>query len=118
MTKSVILNADYDKPSVIIKQMIKGDGIWNNQEFTYKVKTSYPKGKVIPCKGSYVSPAVNAPNITSLTVDANQEITFKLKAGQSLELIPGVTNIRLRASFKSATEQIARFKKMQKSFQV
>lgn len=89
MTKSVILNADYDKPSVIIKQMIKGDGIWNNQEFTYKVKTSYPKGKVIPCKGSYVSPAVNAPNITSLTVDENQEITFKLKAGQSLELIPG-----------------------------
>lgn len=89
MTKSVILNADYDKPSVIIKQMIKGDGIWNNQEFTYKVKTSYPKGKVIPCKGSYVSPAVNAPNITLLTVDANQEITFKLKAGQSLELIPG-----------------------------
>lgn len=89
MTKSVILNADYDKPSVIIKQMIKGDGIWNNQEFTYKVKTSYPQGKVIPCKGSYVSPAVNAPNITSLTVDANQEITFKLKAGQSLELIPG-----------------------------
>ena len=89
MTKSVILNADYDKPSVIIKQMIKGDGIWNNQEFTYKVKTSYPKGKVIPCKGSYVSPAVNAPNITSLIVDANQEITFKLKAGQSLELIPG-----------------------------
>ncbi|WP_270363990.1 DUF7601 domain-containing protein [Mediterraneibacter faecis] len=89
MTKSVILNADYDKPSVIIKQMIKGDGIWNNQEFTYKVKTSYPKGKVIPCKGSYVSPAVNAPNITSLTVDANQEITFKLKAGQTLELIPG-----------------------------
>lgn len=89
MTKSVILNADYDKPSVTIKQMIKGDGIWNNQEFTYKVKTSYPKGKVIPCKGSYVSPAVNAPNITSLTVDANQEITFKLKAGQSLELIPG-----------------------------
>lgn len=89
MTKSVILNADYDKPSVIIKQMIKGDGIWNNQEFTYKVKTSYPEGKVIPCKGSYVSPAVNAPNITSLTVDANQEITFKLKAGQTLELIPG-----------------------------
>ena len=89
MTKSVILNADYDKPGVIIKQMIKGDGIWNNQEFTYKVKTSYPKGKVIPCKGSYVSPAVNAPNITSLTVDANQEITFKLKAGQTLELIPG-----------------------------
>ena len=89
MTKSVILNADYDKPSVIIKQMIKGDGIWNNQEFTYKVKTSYPKGKVIPCKGSYVSPAVSAPNITSLTVDANQEITFKLKAGQILELIPG-----------------------------
>lgn len=89
MTKSVILNADYDKPSVIIKQMIKGDGIWNNQEFTYKVKTSYPEGKVIPCKGSYVSPAVNAPNITSLTVDANQEITFKLKAGQILELIPG-----------------------------
>ena len=89
MTKSVILNADYDKPSVIIKQMIKGDGIWNNQEFTYKVKTSYPKGKVIPCKGSYVSPAVNAPNITLLTVDANQEITFKLKAGQTLELIPG-----------------------------
>lgn len=89
MTKSVILNADYDKPSVIIKQMIKGDGIWNNQEFTYKVKTSYPEGTVIPCKGSYVSPAVNAPNITSLTVDANQEITFKLKAGQSLELIPG-----------------------------
>ena len=89
MTKSVILNADYDKPGVIIKQMIKGDGIWNNQEFTYKVKTSYPQGKVIPCKGSYVSPAVNAPNITSLTVDANQEITFKLKAGQSLELIPG-----------------------------
>lgn len=89
MTKSVILNADYDKPSVIIKQMIKGDGIWNNQEFTYTVKTSYTKGKVIPCKGSYVSPAVNAPNITSLTVDANQEITFKLKAGQSLELIPG-----------------------------
>lgn len=89
MTKSVILNADYDKPSVIIKQMIKGDGIWNNQEFTYKVKTSYPKGKVIPCKGSYVSPAVSAPNITSLTVDANQEITFKLKAGQTLELIPG-----------------------------
>lgn len=89
MTKSVILNADYDKPSVIIKQMIKGDGIWNNQEFTYTVKTSYPKGKVIPCKGSYVSPAVNAPNITSLTVDANQEITFKLKAGQILELIPG-----------------------------
>lgn len=89
MTKSVILNADYDKPSVIIKQMIKGDGIWNNQEFTYTVKTSYPKGKVIPCKGSYVSPAVSAPNITSLTVDANQEITFKLKAGQSLELIPG-----------------------------
>ena len=89
MTKSVILNADYDKPSVIIKQKIKGDGIWNNQEFTYKVKTSYPKGKVIPCKGSYVSPAVNAPNITSLIVDANQEITFKLKAGQSLELIPG-----------------------------
>lgn len=89
MTKSVILNADYEKPSVIIKQMIKGDGIWNNQEFTYTVKTSYPKGKVIPCKGSYVSPAVNAPNITSLTVDANQEITFKLKAGQSLELIPG-----------------------------
>lgn len=89
MTKSVILNADYDKPSVIIKQMIKGDGIWNNQEFTYKVKTSYPTGKVIPCKGSYVSPAVNAPNITSLTVDANQEITFKLKAGQTLELIPG-----------------------------
>ena len=77
MTKSVILNADYDKPGVIIKQMIKGDGIWNNQEFTYTVKTSYPKGKVIPCKGSYVSPAVNAPNITSLTVDANQEITFK-----------------------------------------
>ena len=89
MTKSVILNADYDKPGVIIKQMIKGDGIWNNQEFTYKVKTSYQQGKVIPCKGSYVSPAVNAPNITSLTVDANQEITFKLKAGQSLELIPG-----------------------------
>lgn len=89
MTKSVILNADYDKPSVIIKQMIKGDGIWNNQEFTYTVKTSYPKGKVIPCKGSYVSPAVNAPNITSLKVDANQEITFKLKAGQTLELIPG-----------------------------
>lgn len=89
MTKSVILNADYEKPGVIIKQMIKGDGIWNNQEFTYTVKTSYPKGKVIPCKGSYVSPAVNAPNITSLTVDANQEITFKLKAGQSLELIPG-----------------------------
>lgn len=89
MTKSVILNADYDKPSVIIKQMIKGDGIWNNQEFTYTVKTSYPTGKVIPCKGSYVSPAVNAPNITSLTVDANQEITFKLKAGQTLELIPG-----------------------------
>ena len=89
MTKSVILNADYDKPGVIIKQMIKGDGIWNNQEFTYKVKTSYPEGTVIPCKGSYVSPAVNAPNITSLTVDANQEITFKLKAGQSLELIPG-----------------------------
>ncbi|SCH89651.1 Uncharacterised protein [uncultured Clostridium sp.] len=89
MTKSVILNADYDKPGVIIKQMIKGDGIWNNQEFTYKVKTSYPKGKVIPCKGSYVSPAVSAPNITSLTVDANQEITFKLKAGQTLELIPG-----------------------------
>ena len=89
MTKSVILNADYDKPSVIIKQMIKGDGIWNNQEFTYKVKTSYPEGKVIPCKGSYVSPAVNAPNITSLTVDANQEIIFKLKAGQTLELIPG-----------------------------
>ena len=89
MTKSVILNADYEKPGVIIKQMIKGDGIWNNQEFTYKVKTSYPKGKVIPCKGSYVSPAVNAPNITSLTVDANQEITFKLKAGQTLELIPG-----------------------------
>lgn len=89
MTKSVILNADYEKPGVIIKQMIKGDGIWNNQEFTYKVKTSYPQGKVIPCKGSYVSPAVNAPNITSLTVDANQEITFKLKAGQSLELIPG-----------------------------
>ena len=89
MTKSVILNADYEKPGVIIKQMIKGDGIWNNQEFTYTVKTSYPQGKVIPCKGSYVSPAVNAPNITSLTVDANQEITFKLKAGQSLELIPG-----------------------------
>ena len=89
MTKSVILNADYEKPGVIIKQMIKGDGIWNNQEFTYTVKTSYPNGKVIPCKGSYVSPAVNAPNITSLTVDANQEITFKLKAGQSLELIPG-----------------------------
>lgn len=89
MTKSVILNADYDKPGVIIKQMIKGDGIWNNQEFTYTVKTSYPKGKVIPCKGSYVSPAVSAPNITSLTVDANQEITFKLKAGQTLELIPG-----------------------------
>ena len=89
MTKSVILNADYEKPGVIIKQMIKGDGIWNNQEFTYKVKTSYPQGKVIPCKGSYVSPAVNAPNITSLKVDANQEITFKLKAGQSLELIPG-----------------------------
>lgn len=89
MTKSVILNADYDKPSVIIKQMIKGDGIWNNQEFTYTVKTSYPTGKVIPCKGSYVSPAVSAPNITSLTVDANQEITFKLKAGQTLELIPG-----------------------------
>lgn len=89
MTKSVILNADYDKPGVIIKQMIKGDGIWNNQEFTYKVKTSYPQGKVIPCKGSYVSPAVSAPNITSLTVDANQEITFKLKAGQTLELIPG-----------------------------
>lgn len=89
MTKSVILNADYEKPGVIIKQMIKGDGIWNNQEFTYKVKTSYPEGKVIPCKGSYVSPAVNAPNITSLTVDENQEITFKLKAGQILELIPG-----------------------------
>lgn len=89
MTKSVILNADYDKPSVIIKQMIKGDAIRNNQEFTYKVKTSYPEGTVIPCKGSYVSPAVNAPNITSLKVDANQEITFKLKAGQSLELIPG-----------------------------
>ena len=89
MTKSVILNADYEKPGVIIKQMIKGDGIWNNQEFTYKVKTSYTQGKVIPCKGSYVSPAVNAPNITSLTVDTNQEITFKLKAGQSLELIPG-----------------------------
>ena len=89
MTKSVILNADYEKPGVIIKQMIKGDGIWNNQEFTYKVKTSYTQGKVIPCKGSYVSPAVNAPNITSLTVDANQEITFKLKAGQTLELIPG-----------------------------
>ena len=89
MTKSVILNADYDKPSVIIKQMIKGDGIWNNQEFTYTVKTSYPTGKVIPCKGSYVSPAVSAPHITSLTVDANQEITFKLKAGQTLELIPG-----------------------------
>lgn len=89
MTKSVILNADYEKPGVIIKQMIKGDGIWNNQEFTYKVKTSYPEGKVIPCKGSYVSPAVSAPNITSLTVDANQEITFKLKAGQTLELIPG-----------------------------
>lgn len=89
MTKSVILNADYEKPGVIIKQMIKGDGIWNNQEFTYKVKTSYSKGKVIPCKGSYVSPAVSAPNITSLTVDANQEITFKLKAGQTLELIPG-----------------------------
>ena len=89
MTKSVILNADYEKPGVIIKQMIKGDGIWNNQEFTYKVKTSYTQGKVIPCKGSYVSPAVNAPNITSLIVDANQEITFKLKAGQSLELIPG-----------------------------
>ena len=89
MTKSVILNADYDKPSVIIKQMIKEDGIWNNQEFTYTVKTSYPTGKVIPCKGSYVSPAVSAPNITSLTVDANQEITFKLKAGQTLELIPG-----------------------------
>ena len=89
MTKSVILNADYEKPGVIIKQMIKGDGIWNNQEFTYKVKTSYQEGKVIPCKGSYVSPSVNAPNITSLTVDANQEITFKLKAGQILELIPG-----------------------------
>lgn len=89
MTKSVILNADYEKPGVIIKQMIKGDGIWNNQEFTYKVKTSYPEGKMIPCKGSYVSPAVNAPNITSLTVDENQEITFKLKAGQILELIPG-----------------------------
>lgn len=89
MTKSVILNADYDKPGVIIKQMIKGDAIRNNQEFTYKVKTSYPEGTVIPCKGSYVSPAVNAPNITSLKVDANQEITFKLKAGQSLELIPG-----------------------------
>lgn len=89
MTKSVILNADYEKPGVIIKQMIKGDGIWNNQEFTYTVKTSYQEGKVIPCKGSYVSPAVNAPNITSLTVDANQEITFKLKAGQTLELIPG-----------------------------
>lgn len=89
MTKSVILNADYEKPGVIIKQMIKGDGIWNNQEFTYTVKTSYQEGKVIPCKGSYVSPAVNAPNITSLKVDANQEITFKLKAGQILELIPG-----------------------------
>lgn len=97
MTKSVILNADYEKPGVIIKQMIKGDGIWNNQEFTYKVKTSYPKGKVIPCKGSYVSPAVNAPNITSLTVDANQEITFKLKAGQSLELIPGDNKYTIRS---------------------
>lgn len=89
MTKSVIYDADYDKPTVEIVQKVEGDAIRNNQEFTYKVKTSYPEGTVIPCKGSYVSPAVNAPNITSLTVDANQEITFKLKAGQSLELIPG-----------------------------
>ena len=89
MTKSVIYDADYDKPTVEIVQKVEGDAIRDNQEFTYKVKTSYPKGKVIPCKGSYVSPAVSAPNITSLTVDANQEITFKLKAGQTLELIPG-----------------------------
>ena len=89
MTKSVIYDADYDKPTVEIVQKVEGDAIRDSQEFTYKVKTSYPKGKVIPCKGSYVSPAVNAPNITSLTVDANQEITFKLKAGQTLELIPG-----------------------------
>ena len=89
MTKSVIYDADYDKPTVEIVQKVEGDAIRDSQEFTYKVKTSYPKGKVIPCKGSYVSPAVNAPNITSLTVDENQEITFKLKAGQSLELIPG-----------------------------
>lgn len=89
MTKSVIYDADYDKPTVEIVQKVEGDAIRDSQEFTYKVKTSYPKGKVIPCKGSYVSPAVSAPNITSLTVDANQEITFKLKAGQTLELIPG-----------------------------
>ena len=89
MTKSVIYDADYDKPTVEIVQKVEGDAIRDSQEFTYKVKTSYPKGTVIPCKGSYVSPAVSAPNITSLTVDANQEITFKLKAGQTLELIPG-----------------------------
>ena len=89
MTKSVIYDADYDKPTVEIVQKVEGDAIRDSQEFTYKVKTSYPKGKVIPCKGSYASPAVSAPNITSLTVDANQEITFKLKAGQTLELIPG-----------------------------
>ena len=89
MTKSVIYDADYDKPTVEIVQKVEGDAIRDSQEFTYTVKTSYPTGKVIPCKGSYVSPAVSAPNITSLTVDANQEITFKLKAGQTLELIPG-----------------------------
>ena len=93
-SKETLLYASYEPPRISISQIIEGDGIGNNQEFTYKVRLEKVTGGAFPT-GTDILAELKATGTDttlknfSLLVGADGIVTFSLKGGQSLELMPG-----------------------------
>ena len=93
----VTFYANYEMPGITITQKVTGDAANRNQEFEYTVQLLDANGNQLDdnteilCVGSVIEGSgATSPDIKSLTVTGEYgEVTFKLKHGQVLKLLPG-----------------------------
>ena len=96
----VTFYANYEMPGITITQSVAGDASNKNQEFKYTVRLLDANGSQLDdnteilCVGSVIEGSgATSPDIKSLTVTGEYgEVTFKLKHGQVLKLLPGALN--------------------------
>lgn len=99
----VTFYANYDVPGITITQSVTGDAANRNQEFKYTVRLVDANGNQLAdnteilCVGSVIEGSgATSPDIESLTVTGQYgEVTFKLKHGQVLKLLPGALKYKV-----------------------
>ncbi len=99
----VTFYANYEMPGITITQSVAGDASNKNQEFKYTVRLVDANGNQLAdnteilCVGSVIEGSgATSPDIESLTVTGQYgEVTFKLKHGQVLKLLPGALKYKV-----------------------